>query len=101
MAVIKFKAKVQPVENMDGTFAYNMIQIPELKRNHCDMDAFRSHKKYGGFANSDMFPAMLKRIRQDVGGSAGRLRFGGDGHELPDNVTVDLSGFLANVTIEV
>jgi hypothetical protein len=101
MAKITFKAKVQPVQNMDGTFAYNMVQIPALTRSHCDMGAFRQHKKYGGFANSDMFPAMLKRIRSDIGGSAARLRFGAEGYTLPENVSIDTSGFLAKVEIDV
>ncbi len=101
MAKITFKAKVQRVENMDGTFAYSMIQIPELKRSHCDMAAFRQHKKYGPWANSDMFSAMLKRIRSDIGGSAARLRFGAEDYSLPDNVAIDTSGFLAKVEIDV
>jgi hypothetical protein len=96
MAQIKFKAKVQDVYNMDDTLAYRYVQIPTLGRQHCDMSAFRQHKKYGGFANSDIFPAMLARIRKEIGGPNGTLKL----DALPDGVSVDLSGFLALVTYD-
>jgi hypothetical protein len=94
---IQFKAKIQEVLNMDDTVAYQYVSVPVLKRSHVDMNAARNHPKYGGYANSDMFPGMLARIRSDlIKGSLG-LRM----DRLPENVVVDTSGFLANVTIEV
>ena len=96
MARIQFKAKIQTIYNTDDTPAYDYIQVPELDRKHCDMHAFRQHKKYGAYANSDLFKGMLKRIRSDI--FQGRpLKL----DAIPNNVTVDTSGFLAVVTIEV
>jgi hypothetical protein len=94
---IQFKSKMQAVYNMDDTVAYQYVAVPTFKRSHVDMNAARNHPKYGSYANSDMFPGMLARIRKDlIQGSLG-IRM----DRLPDNVTVDTSGFLANVTIDV
>lgn len=95
-ATIEFKAKAHNVLDSMGTPAYVMIDVPELKRNHCDMSAFRKHPRYGGLANSDLFGNALKRIKSDVA-PAGFIRT----DRLPTNVTVDMSGFLAKVTITV
>ena len=96
MASIQFKAKAHAIQNVDGTPAYTMIDVPELKRNHCDMAAFRKHPRYAGIANSDLFPNALKRIARDVA-PAKFIRT----DRIPEGVTIDLSGFLAVVTIEV
>jgi hypothetical protein len=94
---IQFKAKVQTVFNMDDTPAYHYIAVPVFKRSHVDMNAARQHPKYGMLANSDMFPGVLAKIRSGiVGGSLG-IRM----DRIPPNVTVDTSGFLANVVIDV
>jgi hypothetical protein len=67
MARIQFKGKVQTMRNADDDSAvYEYIQVPEFDRKHCDMNAFRIHKKYGSYANSDLFKGMLNRIRKDV-----------------------------------
>ena len=96
MAAITFKAKPQSVFNMDDTLAYQFIKVPTLARSHCDMAAFRKHPKFGGFANSDLFPNVLRRIASTVAPS-GIIRLD---RGLPAGVTVDASGFLATVTIE-
>ena len=93
MAEVKFKAKVQNMWSGDE-IAYRYVAIPELRRGHCDMAAFRCHPKWGGLANSDLFPNVLRRIRADLR-DAIRL------DRIPANVTVDTSGFLATVTIHV
>lgn len=96
MATITFKAKPQTMLNIDDTVAYRYVPVPTLARKHCDMHAFRTHPKYGTWANSDLFPGVLARIAQDTfGGSMLKL------DRIPDNVTVDESGFLAVVTITV
>lgn len=95
-AKIQFKGKVQTMFNVDDTVSYRYIQVPELDRKHCDINAFRKHPKYGPYANSDLFKGMLKRIRSE--------RFGGVFLKLncvPDGVNVDESGFLAVVTFYV
>jgi hypothetical protein len=53
-ATIEFKGKVKRVSYSDGS-GYDYIQIPEFDRKHCDMNAFRSHVRYGSYANSDLF----------------------------------------------
>lgn len=90
---IEFKGKIQTVYNMDDTIAYHYIHVPELKRNHVDMNAARRHRKYGAYANSDLFPAMLVRIRKDKFKN-GILKL----NAIPEGVSVDTSGFLAKVS---
>jgi|GEM_PF-3316346 len=97
MPEISFKAKVIEVYTPDGDLARRQIQTPQFQRRHCEMNAFRTHRKYGGFANSDLFPGILARIRKDLFGPSGILDLG----NIPENVSVDGSGFLATVTIEV
>lgn len=97
MAKVQFKAKVQEIFFSDGRLYRRFVKIPKLARRHCDMPAFRSHPRYGAFANSDLFPSILERVRRGLGGQTAAL----DLNALPDNVTVDSSGFLALVTIDV
>lgn len=96
MATITFRAKPETIHNVDGSVAYVRIKVPMLTRNHCDMHAFRTHSKFGNYANSDLFPSMLAKIKREVLGDYIRMDY-----TLPSGVTVDTSGFLALVTIEV
>ena len=96
MPTITFKAKPKPVYQMDGSLAYHEIKVPAIKTHHCDMAAFRSDKKYGGFANSDLFPAMIKRGLIKAG-----IRAYIHTDCVPDNVTIDNTGFLHTVTIDL
>ena len=96
MAMIKFTGKVKTMYRVDNSIAYQFIKIPELSRKHCDMENFRSHKKYGMLANSDLFNSVLVGIKKEI--------FGGDILKLdaiPHGVSVDLSGFLAEVSFNV
>ena len=95
MATIKFKAKAYDVRNVDGSLAFSAVNVPTLTRSHCDMDAFRSHPKFSGLANSDLFSNVLSRIKRDRLGE--RIRF----DKIPEGVTVDASGFLAIVTVNI
>lgn len=99
MARIEFKAKAQAVYNPDDTLAYHAVRVPKLERRHCDMAAFRTHPKYGGLANSDLFPDILARIRRDVFGlkHTDHLRL----DQIPDGVMVNRSGFLTEISVEV
>jgi hypothetical protein len=101
MARIEFKAKVQTVYNMDHSVAYRYVQVPAFDRKHCDMCAFRTHPKYGGLANSDLFQGILRRIRDErfPWSVNGAKAFKTDA--VPDGVTLDESGFLATVTLNV
>lgn len=98
MAQIQFKGKIRTVRFTDESKNYDYIQIPELDRKHCNMDAMRSHPKLGPYANSDLFKAMLQREKRRVFGSLStQLKL----NAIPEGVTVDTSGFLAVVTFEV
>jgi hypothetical protein len=100
MARIEFRAKIQTVYEFNGDVAYQYVQVPTLTRSHCDMGAFRQHPKYGGYANSDLFPGMLRHIRDNrfPWSVNGRRAFKID--DVPTGVTLDQSGFLARVTFE-
>jgi hypothetical protein len=88
MTAITFKAKVRN----------RTIAVPAFTSKHCDMTAFRAHPVYGTFTNSDLFANTLSRVRRDLlGGRHDTLHL----DHLPGNVTVDTSGFLAVVTVEV
>lgn len=97
MASITFRAKVHTMHDADGTALYAYVEVPKFKRSHCDMGAMRSHRKYGSYANSDLFLGMLDRIRRDLMQGKAYLRL----DELPENVDIDTTGFLAAVSIEV
>lgn len=101
MATIQFKAKVKTIGT--GADACRYIAVPILTRSHCDMPAFRAHPKYGAIANSDIFAGALAGIRAGLL-SVKDFRRGGIGmrlDRLPENVTVNESGFLARVTVTV
>jgi hypothetical protein len=98
MAKITIRAKVQDMIYYGSDIvAFHNVQIPKLDRKHCDMNAFRTHVKYGAYANSDLFKNMLLAIRKQTFGSDGVLKL----NALPEGVTVDTSGFLAVVTFDV
>ncbi len=97
MATIKFKGKIEVVRNADNTIAYRYLPVPKLAKCHCDMHAFRQHPKFGAYANSDLFPGILNRIRTELLGGKIGLHL----DNLPPNVKVNDSGFLAVCEIEV
>lgn len=94
MATITIRTKIRTA---NSTEPYRYIQIPSLKRSHCDMAAFRSHPQFRPYANSDLFLGMVTR----------ELRKRGIGEtlkvdtDLPDGVSIDDSGFLAVLTITI
>ena len=96
MSKIQFNAKVENIYDGD-LVSYRRIKIPELTRHHCDMQSFRQHPKYGGFANSDLFPGVLRRIKGTVFNGREFIRL----DAVPSGVTVDSTGFLANVSFEI
>jgi len=93
-AKITFKGKVETLRYVDNTVASVRIKVPTLERRHCDMNAMRQHPKYGSYANSDLFPAMLARIKNERLGEYIKL------DAIPEWVTVNQEGFLAVVTVE-
>lgn len=106
MATIMFKGKFFSITDWDENFKYHGMKVPVFTRAHCDMAAFRSHPKYRWIANSDLFLNALARIRRDLpingaGTSSEFLPLDDPAQPLPDNIHVDMSGFLAVVTVDV
>lgn len=96
MPAIEFKAKPETIYNTDETIAFVRIKVPAIERRHCDMNAFRTHPRFGSYANSDLFPSMIRRALKDSGvGDYIRL------DKIPECASVDASGFLARVVIEI
>ncbi len=101
---IVFRGKIQEMRYTDGTLAARYIRVPNLERRHvADMGAARQSRKFGGYANSDMFPSMIRRAAEsagcrDYGNGAMRVDLQ---KPLPESIHVDDSGFLATVTIDV
>lgn len=95
-ASIEFKAKVQSVYNCDGTLAWQYVKVPAITRSHCDMPAFRKHGRMGPYANSDLFPAFIRRALEGLGVKE-TIRL----DRIPESVNLDASGFLARVTITI
>jgi hypothetical protein len=101
MSTVKFKAKVLNVEHLDGV--RTEVKIPHLTRKHCNMDYFRNNSpRFSGYANSTFFEGMLSAAVKEMAPctSWGELR-PLNINALPDGFTVDTSGFLAVVTIDL
>ncbi|MDT7785197.1 MAG: hypothetical protein QOF58_3616 [Pseudonocardiales bacterium] len=98
MATVSFKAKASDVFSVHDELLYRKVKVPIIGTRHCDMAAFRSHPKFHGFANSSLFPGMLKGALKGMG-----VVVGGDLRldNLPPGVEVDDTGFLTVVRIEV
>ena len=61
---LQFKAKT---ETEPGT-GRQFVRVPTFNRNHCsDLQAFRTSRRFGGYANSDLFPAILQRAVSSAG----------------------------------
>jgi|DEB0MinimDraft_6_1074348.scaffolds.fasta_scaffold00040_6 hypothetical protein len=98
MAKIQFKRKIETVRYLHdkGQIAFTGFKVPKIKTSHCDMNAFRLHPRYGAYANSCMFTAMINSAVKKLLGDYVKLE-----KKLPDNVTIDTTGFLAVITIEL
>ena len=96
MLTVSFKAKPETIYNVDGSVAFVRVKVPELTRKHCNIDAFRRSRKFGGFANSDLFPAMLNRAVAQLGIKS-HIKL----DAIPPCVTIEPGAFLIVVTIEI
>ena len=94
--MIKFKGKIETIYNADDSVAWRWVKVPKLERRHCDMVAFRDHPRYGAYANSDLFGNLLTRALKDAG-VKDYIKL----HDIPACATIDESGFLAVVTINL
>lgn len=91
-AVITFKAKLDT--------DYNRIKFPRFTSSHVNMAIMRSHPIYGGLVNSNMLNGMLDRAARKALGCSRTTQYL-DINNLPDTVTIDTTGFLAKVTINI
>lgn len=96
MPNITFKAKVEAVYHMDNSVAYHRIKVPKIERRHCDMGAFHTDRYFGPYSNSTVFMPLLRAAMKDAKVSE-YIRL----DTVPENVEVDTSGFLAQVTIRI
>ena len=92
---ITFKGKVKPVYFIDGSLAWEGLPLPKKLSPYANKSAFRTSKRFGSYANSDLFESILQREIKRLG-VRDYLRIG----SLPDCVTIEL-GFLATVTITI
>jgi hypothetical protein len=94
---LQFKTKLQTIEFCDGTPKREFYNVPAFTRNHCqNLQAFRTSKRFGAYANSDFFPGILRGAVRALG-IGSRLYL----NAVPDTVTINNRGFLAVVTIEL
>lgn len=96
---ITFKAKPIQLYNHDDTPSYQVVKIPKLTRQHCDMAALRKRSdRLGQFANSDLFENLLRRtFKERFGQHTEAFRL----DQLPDGVSVELGSLLATVKVQV
>lgn len=92
---IEFKAKPEAI--WYGEVKRHRVKVPELSTRHCDMHAFRVSRRFGSYANSVLFTALLTRAL----GVAGIGRYLWADEPLPSGVSIDSTGFLWAVKIEL
>lgn len=92
MAIIKFKTKARKlwISETDSVTEY---QIPKLTRSHCDMRLWRTHPKFGGLANSDLFIGLINSLVKKTY-PTGWIRE----DRLADNTQIK-PGFLAEISL--
>ena len=94
---IVFKSKIIPQRNRDGSVAYEIVPFPMLRRSHCDMDWFRRSRAFRNFADTTMFPYILKDVLEPMGVTENREWVRLD--QLPAGMTVERDGDVATVSI--
>lgn len=96
MPRVTFRAKVVEPTYMDGTPAPRYVKVPKLTSAHYSRKDFAEDPRYRSYSNSDLLPSMIKRAVHQLGVRE---------HINPDapipGVTVDTSGFLARVSIDI
>jgi hypothetical protein len=95
MLAITFKTKIKPVYFADETLAYEGFPLPKSLARYADRAAFRQSKRFGIYANSDLFESILSREIKRLG-VPNYIKLG----SLPDCVTIE-PGFMATVTIVI
>lgn len=88
---VSFKAKAEPVGDR------LLVKVPKIEPRHTDRAEWRASKAFGGFANSDLFPGLLRRQVRNIIGDRSCLWL----DQLPAGVEADTSAFLATITITI
>lgn len=81
---------------IDCPFRGKYYRIPKIKHTHCDMPAFRTSAKFGGWANSDMFLLLIERELRAIHMTGEVLPV-----TFPDCVTIEKGRLLDTITIEL
>ena len=99
MLTIEFKTKAYNSRIYSDEHSRPFVSVKKniTRADVVDMQAFRNHPKYGGLANSDLANGLIRKLVKSVIGEKQQL----DTDNLPNGVTVDMSGFLAKVTIQL
>lgn len=92
--IISFRGKPEAIWH--GEVKRLRVKVPEIARSHCDMSAFRNSRRFGSYANSDLFPALLARELKAM-----KLPPYLYADELPPGVEMDTTKFLWAVKITV
>ena len=95
MLTITFTVKMKPVYFVDGSLAWEGAPLPKKLASYADRDAFRQSRRFGAYANSDLFESILQREVKRLGVSS-YLKLG----QLPECVTVE-TAFMSTVTIAI
>ena len=109
MPSVSFKVKIKDDNQGSGTipewFPENAgrkwVKLPDLSAAHIDTASFRKDPRWSGYANSDLLRGMIRRSMNEAGQS--RTMWDGTVRVWLDapGVTVDTSGFLSVVTIDI
>lgn len=97
MPALSFRTKVQRPIYLDGSPAPAFIKLPAtITSAHYSREDFRNDARYSSYVNSDLFPNIIRSALRKAGIPA-TIRL----DQIPSNVTIDESGFLAKVTVEL
>lgn len=91
---VVFKGKIRDMHNVNGTLSYRYIPIKKTI-SKADYIHPAGTNRHAGYYNSNLFISMIKRGMLEVIGTAEKIKM----EQLPAGVSVDTSGFLAEVNI--
>ncbi|HGY0992995.1 TPA: hypothetical protein ACNU17_002175 [Aeromonas salmonicida subsp. pectinolytica] len=97
MARVIFQAQVNSTPNGESLCLLKWIEIPQLCRQHCVLDEFKSHTQWRKIISTSEIDDALEEHIKSLFGETKRL----DLDAIPDCVSVDLFGSLAIVTINL
>lgn len=96
-----FTFKAKPERFDDGSWR---IKVPVVKHSHVDLSTMRRSKLFGAYANSSLLLGMVARavnVALKAGGDEWRSSAYINSEDVPAAVSVDVSKFLAVVTVDL